>query len=158
MAPPRKPIAQRIEANTARRGECLIWSGSKTRDGYGVLSIGRRQFRAHRVSYEHYNGLIPDGMLVCHRCDTPLCVEPKHLFLGSAKANTADMHDKGRATRRTDTSHPATKVSHKQREVICARREAGETLTAIAADFGVSFQTISDICRGSRSYGRTKNT
>lgn len=153
MAPPRKPIWQRIEANTKREGDCLLWTGSKSRDGYGVLTIGRRQHRAHRVSYEYFNGPIPNGMLVCHRCDVPCCVEPRHLFLGSAKENTADMLSKGRANRRIDLSHPATKISHAEREVIRDRRNGGETLASIARDFNVSFQTVSDICRGSRSYG-----
>lgn len=153
MSPPRKPLSARFSARTERRGDCLIWTGCKSRDGYGVMTIGRRQYRAHRVAYQYYNGDIPEGMFVCHKCDTPACVEPRHLFLGTPKENTKDMHEKGRSVRVIDAAHPHTKISHAQREDIRGRRENGETLASIADDFGVSFQTISDICRGARSYG-----
>lgn len=157
MAPPRKPIFERLAANSKRDGECLIWTGNRSRDGYGVLTVGRAQRRAHRLSYAVAYGIIPEGMLVCHRCDRPLCIEPRHLFLGSPKANTADMMAKGRKASVTDSLHPNTKVSHADRAVIRSRRMDGQRLTEIAVDYGVSFQTISDICNGKGSYGTPTN-
>lgn len=154
MSPPRKPIHERLAANSLPDGECLAWTGSKDRYGYGVLTVGRKQFRAHRLSFaETFGQLIPQGAVVCHRCDRPECIEPTHLFLGTPRGNTRDMIAKGRKARVIDGDHPNTKITHSARDVIRRRRAEGETLKSIASDYGVSFQTISDICRGARSYG-----
>jgi len=80
--------------------ECWTWIGSKYRFGYGHF---RRKindkwvmYKAHRYAYEFYNGAIPNGALVCHHCDNPGCVNPKHLFSGTYKDNVDDMFNKGR--------------------------------------------------------------
>ena len=80
---------------------CWIWIADKSKQGYGRLTIQsnniKKNVRAHRVSYEVYNGPIPLGMLVCHSCDVPSCINPQHLWLGTAKDNTADRVAKGRS-------------------------------------------------------------
>jgi hypothetical protein len=80
---------------------CWIWTGATVDGGYGQFSLGRDGYasvvqQAHRWSYEHFVGAIPDGMCVLHRCDTPACVNPEHLFLGTQSDNMADMRAKGR--------------------------------------------------------------
>src|SRR5574337_1068197 len=77
---------------------CWIWQGAKLPKGYGIIKIpkARRQEYAHRLSWVIARGAIPDGKYVLHRCDTPSCVNPEHLFLGDAKANSQDMKCKGR--------------------------------------------------------------
>lgn len=79
---------------------CWLWTGSKigeTGRAYGGFMHRRHRMGAHRWSWALHNGPIPEGMVICHRCDTPLCVRPDHLFLGTIADNVRDMWSKGRA-------------------------------------------------------------
>lgn len=75
---------------------CWIWLLSPTFYGYGVFCINNIRHRAHRYSWFMHYGEIPNGMMVCHSCDIPACVNPSHLFLGSQRENILDMISKGR--------------------------------------------------------------
>ena len=74
---------------------CIEWQGATVR-GYGCLRIPHKTLYAHRVSWETSIGPIPEGLHVLHRCDNRLCVNPKHLFLGTHQDNMNDMSRKGR--------------------------------------------------------------
>ncbi len=75
---------------------CFVWLGCMSTSGYGrVRSDGKTQ-QAHRVAWQQTNGVIPEGMQVCHKCDTRCCVNPDHLFLGTNGDNIRDMVAKGR--------------------------------------------------------------
>jgi len=82
--------------NKTPKGGCWIWTSGKNEKGYGMIQVGGKQIRAHRLSYELYVGDIPPGMLVCHSCDEPSCCNPKHLWLGTNADNQRDKMDKGR--------------------------------------------------------------
>ncbi len=80
-------------------GECWGWSGSASTAGYGKLSCGRKnegEIHIHRFSWIIHFGDIPDGLFVLHKCDNPICSNPDHLFLGTAKDNSDDMSSKQR--------------------------------------------------------------
>lgn len=84
--------------------ECWEWNGCRLTSGYGRKAINCEDFSTHRLalSWARWNGdgdwkkMIPGGMLVCHRCDNPPCVNPAHLFLGDRADNHRDMIEKGR--------------------------------------------------------------
>jgi hypothetical protein len=85
-------LAERILARSIPVPEsgCWLWEGTITKKGYGRLSVKDSTCAAHRVSYVAFAGPIPDGLFVCHKCDVPGCVNPKHLFLGTHSDNMID--------------------------------------------------------------------
>jgi hypothetical protein len=122
--------------------ECWPFIGKVNRHGYGTFMSNRVSWRAHRFSYTVVKGDIPKGLFVCHTCDNPICVNPSHLFLGTAKDNMDDCIRKGRA-RHNHTS----KVSSDQIKEIRERRfYGGETHSEISKDYSVTAVTINDIC------------
>lgn len=127
---------------------CWLWVGSMAADGYGEYSAGRtdsksRPPKAHRYSYVRAHGAIPDGQCVCHRCDVPLCVNPRHLFLGSPLVNNSDKVRKARHIygRRVRTA----KLTEDQvREI----RSASGTIASIAQRYGITDANVSQIRLG----------
>lgn len=75
---------------------CWIWLYGLTSEGYGTVRFRGRSRRAHRVSWVLHRGPIPNGAFVCHHCDNPICINPDHLFIGTAADNNKDRRRKGR--------------------------------------------------------------
>lgn len=90
---------------------CHLWLRTVCKDGYGRVGIpGKSPVLIHRIAYAQFVGPIPDGMKVCHRCDTPSCVNPDHLFVGTQFDNLRDMWSKGRARPHGKVPSPARRA------------------------------------------------
>jgi hypothetical protein len=125
---------------------CWFWTGAKQggRAGrYGAFQMGwKTQKRAHRLSFEIANGPIPDGMMVCHSCDTPLCVNPAHLFLGTAKINIEDMDAKNRRGKCKGEKNGASKLTV---EAVRSIYLDPRTNREIAEDYRINSNLVSQI-------------
>lgn len=89
-------VAQRrFWAKVERSDGCWLWTGGLRR-GYGVVVIAQRRLAAHRVAYEWCVGPVPSGLFVLHSCDTPSCVRPDHLRVGTHEENTLDAMERKR--------------------------------------------------------------
>ena len=103
---------QRFWVKVRKTDTCWLWIGGVTSAGYGMFWVPPNNVTAHRCSWELAYGPIPQGQWVLHRCDVPLCVNPKHLFLGDQTVNMRDMAMKGRYPRKlTDTDVLEIRVS-----------------------------------------------
>lgn len=89
---------------------CWIWIGATYLNGYGQFFINKIVTGAHRAAWMLFKGEIPKGMRVCHTCDVPCCVNPAHLFLGTAKDNSQDMLGKDRHGRTSLSSLDVTNI------------------------------------------------
>jgi len=151
------PINQRFWAKVNKDGPiirpeigpCWIWTGKiNKRYGYGMFCHSHSAYtQAHRFSYALTNGPIPDGLLVCHRCDNRPCVRPTHLFAGTHQDNSMDAVNKGRWT--TGEKNGASKLTADQVKEIRLRYASGtESQKTIAADFGINRAMVSYLCSG----------
>lgn len=97
----RASLEERFYIRVKKSKKCWIWNGYKNAAGYGVLFFGhingvKKTWLAHRISYFLFNGKFSEELNVCHHCDIPACVNPKHLFLGTDQDNCDDMYKKNR--------------------------------------------------------------
>lgn len=126
--------------------DCWEWQGRKNKDGYGTFHILRDSKLVHRVAYEHFCGQIPEGLLVCHTCNNPCCVNPKHLKLGTDQNNMDDMVLAGRQNKQKGEDHHNAKLSKEQIVEIRELYSTGfVTQQDLADHFDVSQVHISNI-------------
>jgi len=132
--------------------ECWLWQGAPTTKGYGVTCFRGKKVYAHRAAWEIENGRpIPDGLCGLHSCDTPLCCNPSHVFLGTQTENMADVDRKGRRRtgRARGEAHGRCKYSDAQ--VAGARAlyaRGGISQRAAGRAFGISKGYVTRLLRG----------
>jgi len=144
MPPLKSAITDRIKADS---NGCWLWQKKLLSNGYGRLKVEGRDVSAHRAAWAAWNGPIPNGLCVCHRCDVPACVNPEHLFLGTYADNSQDMARKGRHGNRGGERSPRARLNATQVAEIRASTEASRV---IAARYGVSKDHVTRIQRGAR--------
>jgi hypothetical protein len=138
-------LKQRFEEKFVVTPSCWTWTGGRTSKGYGRIRVGNLTTTAHRVSYKLYVADIPDGMIVCHRCDNPPCVNPDHLFVGTHGDNMKDKVQKGRLKKSFGARNGSTKLNEDQvRRIHSDHRLHRE----IAADYGVATSQVQRIKAG----------
>lgn len=127
---------------------CWLWIGTVVPKGYGQITHDKKTWLAHRLSWTLHNGEIPDGKLACHKCDTPSCVNPDHLFLGDYRDNINDCLDKGRYPVRSGETHPTAKLTYDDVAAIRQKLSKGASQRALAAEYGVTRFNIMHIKHG----------
>lgn len=117
---------------------CWLWQGACDPAGYGAIKIDGKKRNAHVVAYEAFIGPVPDGRIVCHRCEARACINPEHLYAGTYRSNRQDADRAGRRS-------GGQKLTIKQARAI---RFDSRPTSVIAATYKVSESTIHKIKRG----------
>lgn len=152
----------RFWKNVFKTDSCWNWTGYSGDKRYGRIKIKRKQIAAHRLSWTIHNGEIPDGLIVCHKCDNTKCVNPDHLFVGTNKDNSLDMVSKGRqafGARHGKYTHPESaptgekngraKITTGDAEsIILLNKQFGIAYSKLVKMFGVSKSQIHRIVNG----------
>jgi hypothetical protein len=132
--------------------ECWPWKKGAYSDGYGKVSFERETFQTHRLAYRLKVGPIPNGMVVMHSCDNPVCANYKnHLSIGTPADNTRDASNKFRLS--SGERHHSAKLTPEIVKQIRRRARAGESYSSLAKEFGCS-----DVSLQRAAVGRTWRT
>jgi hypothetical protein len=133
---------QRFVDKLAMSGECVVWTAAKYTKGYGAFKLKSYTLvQAHRAAFEFYHQRpVASGKILMHACDNPSCVNPLHLSEGTKADNNADMVAKNRQQK--GARHAYAVLTEEIVAQARSRYENGETLTKMAAEYGVSVPTM----------------
>ena len=123
----------------ATESGCWEWPTGHRSGGYGEVTIKGKKRRVHRVSYETFVGPVPAGKSVCHHCDNPKCVNPEHLYAGTALDNARDVIERG--------SPGNSKLRKADIERAKSLYRDGMREQDLALTLGVSLSTVKNIIR-----------
>ncbi len=134
-------VDERFWSKVKKAKGCWLWTGAPLADGYGGFGFEGKSVRAHRMAAVLTGTKIPAGMHVLHKCDTPLCVRPSHLYVGTQADNSRDRVDRGRQAR--GETQGLSRLTAK-RVLKIRRLHAGgrRSMSALAAEFRVCKTSI----------------
>jgi hypothetical protein len=127
---------------------CWNWKAYRSTTGYGSFSFKGKPRGAHRISHYLFNGEIPKGMFVLHKCDNRACVNPSHLFAGTPMDNAIDMVSKGRSAK--GESHSQARLTEESVRLIKKMYNEGIEPETISNAFSISKKYAVRIASGGR--------
>lgn len=133
--------------NKVQKG-CWLWTGAQFNHGYGKIFENKKYRLVHRIMYERFVGAILPSFQVLHSCDTPLCVNPSHLFLGTIQANMKDRDEKGRQWNRHAHRNGRAKLDWSRVDEIRRLYNSGLSLSDLSRQFKICHSQISEIAHG----------
>lgn len=139
-------IEERIDINTIPEpmSGCFLWTGGITGKGYGTIWANGKQCAVHTINYEKKNGPIPDGLILRHKCDVRICVNPDHLETGTRADNIADMDKRGRRGN-VGMGHYLAKLTD---DDVRAIRASSESARIVGKRYGIAKATAIKIRAG----------
>jgi len=146
---PRKTVRERFDAKYQEDAEtgCWEWQAAKHTSGYATFTINGKKVLAHRASYEMHKGVIPEGLMVRHKCDNRMCVNPEHLELGTHQQNMQDMTSRNRQAK--GERQGSSRLTEAQvYEIHRLRAERKISASWLALEFKVSKGMIIHILQG----------
>jgi len=132
----------KINRNVDKSSGCWVWKGYVSKFGYALSDYDGKAVKAHRISYIIYKGEIPKNLQICHTCDNRACVNPEHLYLGTAKDNARDRDTRGRKASTLGSKNGANKLNEIQVVEIKKMLNEGMLQTEIAKVFNVTKANI----------------
>lgn len=140
-------LHEKLEPNS---NGCWLWTASVKEYGYGIIGLGRRgqgTAKTHRVAWELYNGPIPEGLCILHKCDVPRCCNPDHLYAGTLKQNAQDTVNRGRNFRPNNRAERSSSSKLTIDQVNDIRKKE-MTQIKYAKKYNVSRSCVAEIWRG----------
>lgn len=126
---------------------CWLWIGATFNHGRPQLRMGRKLVLAARLAYEAFKNEAVGDLYVCHKCDTPLCVNPDHLFLGTAADNNRDRDEKGRTVVNRGEANGSSRITWEQAQEIRRIYASGVPSEAIGPMYGITGRQVRNIVR-----------
>jgi len=146
-------LSARFWGKVRRAGpeECWLWTAATNKDGYGIIVVAGRCLLATRVAHELTKGPIPAGLMICHTCDNPQCVNPKHIYAGTAKDNAKDCMDRGRKASVAGERNPRARLTSDDVDRMRMLRQQDRlSVEELAGMFKVTAGHVSRILRGTK--------
>lgn len=120
---------------------CWEWYGYITKYGYGQTTYRSKSILANRLSWMLFNGELKKELDVCHHCDNPKCINPDHLFVGTASENIQDCFNKNRKSHK-GVNHPGAKITDDDVKKILQLRRTGWTYRKLSDRFKISVGAV----------------